>query len=266
MRMEDIDLPRNVEGSAEKILNDLKTLGISWEEGPEIGGNFGPYTQSKRSQIYESALAFLKAKGLVFPCFCTRREIREASSAPSGSTMLYPGTCRELSHAEQQEKRKKKEPSWRFRVSGTHKIHDEILGDYSHDLQKAVGDFVLKRADGLFAYQLAVVVDDILMGVSDIVRGEDLLSSTPRQAALFSALESPLPKFWHVPLLLDSTGEKMSKRVRSVGLSVVLENESVSDLILRFSQNLGLPEPESTLEKWVENLTMDRFISALRDL
>ncbi len=256
MRIEDIDLPRNVDGSAEKILADLRTLGLDWDE---------EYTQSERTDLYESALDFLKEKNLVFPCYCSRREIREASNTTTpGSTMLYPGTCRELTRDEQQEKQKHKEPSWRFRVSGVYEIHDEILGRYSHNLRDAVGDFVLKRADGLFSYQLAVVVDDILMGVSDVVRGADLLSSTPRQAALYEALQSPIPKFWHVPLLLDATGEKMSKRVRSSGLCALPEENRISDLMILFAKNTGLPVPKENLEIWKDDLTLDIFRESLR--
>jgi len=256
MRMEDVDAKRVVPGSAEGILGDLKTIQIRWDEGPQIGGPYGPYVQSQRSDIYESALLFLKEKGLLFPCFCTRKEIKIAAQNEPGKTIVYPGTCRDLSLDEQKEKGKTRSPSWRFRVPDTKiKVQDRLCGAFSSNLKTDVGDFVLKRADGIYSYQIAVVVDDILMGISDIVRGEDLLESIPRQGVLFQALETPrLPNFWHVPLLKNKEGEKLSKRNDSAGLARYLEKHSIEDLFDFFCENLGVPKGSLFHQRSLEDL------------
>lgn len=256
MRMEDVDTKRVVSGSADGILEDLKRVQIEWEEGPNIGGPYGPYVQSQRSQIYESALLFLKEKGLVFPCFCTRKDIKAAAQSEPGKTIVYPGTCRDLSLDEQKEREKTRTPSWRFRVPDVEiQVEDKICGFLSQNLKNDVGDFVLKRADGIYSYQIAVVVDDILMGVSDVVRGEDLLESIPRQRVLFEALETPrLPDFWHVPLLKNQEGEKLSKRNDSAGLSRYLEAHSIDELFDFFCDNLGLSKGGLFDERSLETL------------
>lgn len=222
MRMEDLDRPRTVEGSATQILDDLRWLGLDWDEGPDVGGPCGPYDQSDRDDIYEAALERLDAAGLVFRCYCSRREIQEASSAPHGRTAVYPGTCRDLTAEEEEAVRVEKNdktPSWRFRVSDVEvSFNDHVMGPWSQRLVDEVGDFPVRRADKLFAYQLAVVVDDWLMGITDVVRGEDLVHSTPRQIAIFEAFDAHVPEFWHVPLMLDDEGERMSKRDGSLSL------------------------------------------------
>lgn len=247
LRMEDLDRPRSVEGSAEQILDDLRWLGLDWDEGPDVGGPYGPYTQSERDGVYEEALLTLESKGLVYRCWCSRRDIAEASSAPHGSSPVYPRTCLGLTPddiAEVQAAKPGRIPSWRFRVNGSLiEFEDEVAGPFSQDLEAEVGDFVLRRADALFAYQLAVVVDDILMGVTDVVRGEDLLDSTPRQIALFRAFDAPIPRFYHVPLMMDAEGRRMSKRDGSQSLGELRaagrEPESVVGML---AHSLGLRE------------------------
>lgn len=222
MRMEDLDRPRTVDGSAQQILDDLRWLGLDWDEGPDVGGPFGPYTQSERDSNYAEALLRLEAAGKVFRCWCSRKDIREAASAPHGGSPVYPGTCRDLEPdqiAEVQAAKPDRTPAWRYRATeGTIGVDDKVKGWFKQDLATEVGDFVLRRADGLFAYQLAVVVDDIEMEITDVLRGEDLLDSTPRQIALYHALGSEPPRFWHVPLMLDAAGERMSKRDGSESL------------------------------------------------
>ena len=208
MRMEDLDRPRVVDGSAEQILDDLAWLGLHWD-GDVMW-------QSARDEAYEQALAELESSERVFRCWCSRRDIAEAVSAPHGSTPVYPGTCRDLT-ADQIAAVRRRKPdriaAWRYRVHETNvTMQDEVAGPYTQDLVGDVGDFVLRRADGLFAYQLAVVVDDIAMQITDVVRGADLLESTPRQIALYRALGVEPPRFWHVPLMLDAGGQRMSKR------------------------------------------------------
>lgn len=225
IRMEDIDIPRTRPGSAEAILEDLKWLDLDWDNGPTTLDAADPWMQTSRTHLYERALEFLKAQDLVYPCWCTRREIQEAS-APHERGALYPGTCARLDEAgraKMARERPDRQPAWRLRVGPEDgpniiKVHDQILGTLEQDLVSEVGDQVLLRSDGLWAYQLAVVVDDLEMGVTQIVRGEDLFDSTPRQVWLAEILKSEFnPDFegfetWHVPLVLDQNGERMAKR------------------------------------------------------
>ena len=248
MRMEDLDGPRVVEGSAEQILQDLRWLGLDWEEGPDVGGPVGPYTQSERQDFYEEALERLRDKGLIFPCFCSRKDIRQAASAPHANdgSPLYPGTCRGLDEQgiEQMRKKKRRRPAYRYNVQQEERVtfHDGICGEVTEDLIEDVGDFVVKRRDGLFAYQLAVVVDDIAMGVTDVVRGEDLLTSTARQIAIYRALGAKVPRFWHVPLMLGEDGERLSKRDGSRSIAELRDEHGASagEIVTKLSKSLGI--------------------------
>lgn len=268
LRMEDLDLPRVQEGSAEEILSDLKWLGLDWEEGPDVGGPAGPYEQSRRGEIYQAVLEELERKGLVFRCYCSRKDVREASSAPHGpGGLAYPGTCRWMTAEEEEAVRQKKggrKPSYRFRVADREvEIVDEIAGPYGEVLSRDVGDFIIRRRDELFAYQLAVVVDDAMMGITDVVRGEDLLSSTPRQAALFEALETAPPRFWHVPLMRDQSGERLSKRDGSDSLRILRDQGwDAPKVIGHLAASLGWVEEGARLS--AEELSQEVSLEALR--
>jgi glutamyl-tRNA synthetase len=223
LRLEDLDLPRVRPAATAEMLADLRWLGLDWDEGPDIGGPLGPYVQSPRQAIYEAALARLDAAGLLYPCYCTRAELARIASAPHGSEgTVYPGACRNLTARQRREREAAgRRPSLRFRAPATPTIfQDRIAGATSESVAATVGDFVVRRSDGIVAYQLAVVVDDALMGVTQVVRGADLLPSTARQLALYDALGYPRPReYAHVPLALDATGERMAKRDASVGLA-----------------------------------------------
>ncbi|HUB06498.1 MAG TPA: tRNA glutamyl-Q(34) synthetase GluQRS [Myxococcales bacterium] len=222
VRVEDLDRERVRPGLAERQLHELRALGIDWDEGPDVGGPFGPYVQSERGARYAEALRRLEARGLVYPCYCSRADV--AASAPHGPEgPRYPGTCRELTAAERAEReRAGRQPTLRFRTrAGTVAFEDEILGRVEQDVARDVGDFVVRRFDGTFAYQLAVVVDDVAMQMTDVVRGADLASSTPRQILLYEALGAPPPRFAHVPLILGPSGEKLSKRDGAVSLEAL---------------------------------------------
>ena len=188
LRVEDLDPPRVVAGSEARIAEDLRWLGLGWdEEAPR---------QSVRTAAYEAALAKLAAAGLVYPCDCSRAEIARAASAPhAGEETVYPGTCREADPGREM----KRAPALRVRVpDAVVAYEDEAVGHVEQNLRREVGDFVLRRGDGVFAYQLAVVVDDAAQGITDVVRGADLVSSTPRQIWLGRALGLPVPRFTHV--------------------------------------------------------------------
>jgi glutamyl-Q tRNA(Asp) synthetase len=217
VRIEDIDAPRCAEGSDQHILEQLATCGLV--------ANSAPTWQSRRSHFYENALTQLIDKGWAYPCGCSRKEIEDiyvlqGQDLVRHSATVYPGTCREGLNG-------KPARAWRLNVQAvidalhlpqTLEWHDRRMGRQQQDVVSEVGDFVLKRADGLWAYQLAVVVDDADQGVTHIVRGEDLLDNTARQILLQKALGLPAPIYMHTPLVLGENGEKLSKQNGALGL------------------------------------------------
>jgi glutamyl-Q tRNA(Asp) synthetase len=199
VRMEDLDAPRVVPGAADQILRTLEALGMEWD-GAVLW-------QSLRTDRYEAAVDSLRRKNLVFDCACSRREILASAPHPGEEGPVYPGTCRQGATAGRRPR------ALRLRVPEEMVcFSDGVFGAVEQHLASAVGDFVLRRADGLFAYQLAVVVDDAETGVNQVVRGADLLSSTPRQIFLHACLGNPVPEYVHLPLVLAADGEKLSKR------------------------------------------------------
>jgi glutamyl-tRNA synthetase len=249
IRMEDLDRPRVRPGSAERILDDLAWLGLDWDEGPDVGGPHEPYEQSRRTASYEEAFARLRSSGLVYPCFCSRRDIATAASAPQepGDEILYPGTCRALDAEVAARRIAARHPhAWRFRVEGNEvlRFHDLVRGACRGE---APGDFVVRRADGAFAYQLAVVVDDAAMGITEVVRGDDLLASTARQLLLYRALGLEPPAFAHVPLLLGPDGVRLSKRHAGTSIRALRDaGRSADSIVGRLASLLGLraaPDP-----------------------
>lgn len=205
LRIEDIDGPRVVPGAAESLMEDLRWLGLDWDEGPDVGGAYGPYVQSERIDRYASAIARLRASDAVYPCTCSRKDILELASAPHGGLgAVYPGTCRNGATP------RDRPAALRLRVDAPAPTFVDAV--HGRQQSRDVDDFVLQRGDGLYAYQLAVVVDDIAMKITEVVRGDDLLTSTPRQLALYRTLGSEAPEFLHVPLLLGAGGRRLSKR------------------------------------------------------
>jgi glutamyl-tRNA synthetase len=232
VRVEDLDGPRVVPGSEARILDDLTSLGLAWDEGPRVGGPHGPYAQSARSGLYQAALDQLWAKGLVYPCDCSRADIARVASAPhAGEEVVYPGTCRELDP----ERSMKRPPALRLRVpaGAVVTIDDASFGPLTQDIGASVGDFVLRRGDGVFAYQLAVVVDDLAMEIDLVVRGVDLLPSTPRQVLLAQLLEAKAaPRTLHLPLIVDTDGQRLSKRTAGAAVRRLLAARVSSEEIL----------------------------------
>jgi glutamyl-Q tRNA(Asp) synthetase len=203
VRIEDVDTPRCVPGAAKAILHQLADCGFHPDEAP--------VWQSARCELYQQALDRLVSGGLAYPCGCSRKDIEEALAAlgrphERNAELVYPGTCRNGLYG-------KPARAWRFRAPpGMVAWVDHRLGPQQQDVEHEVGDFVLKRADGLWAYQLAVVVDDALQGVTDVVRGEDLADNTARQILLQRALALPTPRYRHTPLVLGTNSEKLSKQ------------------------------------------------------
>lgn len=227
MRIEDLDRPRVVPGSADQICRDHEWLGLDWDEGPVF--------QSSRDEAYERALARLDAAKLVYPCTCSRREIAEIASAPHGEDgPRYPGTCRRGATKPGQP------AALRFLLSEPAPgFDDAVCGHYPEG--RAGGDFVLRRADGVWSYQLAVVVDDAEAGISEVIRGADLLDSTPRQIALCRALGYTVPSFAHVGLLVDAAGNRLAKRNGAISIASFREaGRSAEDLIGMLACSLGL--------------------------
>ena len=204
LRIEDLDAERCPRVYADLLEQDLAWLGLTWDEGGSTGGAHAPYYQSECGDIYTESYRKLEQRGLVYPCFCSRSQLH-AASAPhtSDGNVIYPGTCRGLTPEEIAEKRKKKAPAYRLMVPDEEiTFTDGCMGTHTENLLRDCGDFYLRRADGVFAYQLAVVVDDARMGVTEVVRGADLLSSTARQLYLYRLLGLQPPRFAHCPLLL----------------------------------------------------------------
>jgi glutamyl-tRNA synthetase len=199
-------------------MDDLRWLGIDWDEGPDCGGPFAPYEQSKRGALYESALDRLLAAERIFPCARSRRDLEGIASAPHGSTSSpYPSELRprttETRWLERIRADRGLDAAVRFAVAGGEIVFsDRVLGERREDVSRSVGDFVVRRRDGVFAYQLAVVADDIAMEIDEVVRGADLVDSTARQIQLIDALGGKRPAYAHVPLVVNARGEKLSKR------------------------------------------------------
>jgi glutamyl-tRNA synthetase len=205
LRVEDLDRARA--GAEEQQLRDLAAVGVSWD-GDVV-------RQTDREPLYTAAIGRLAAAGLTYECFCTRREIQEAPSAPHAPQGAYPGTCRRLSTAEVEFRRSVRPAAVRLRSSATEwTVHDAMHGTFTG----VVDDFVLRRNDGVTAYNLAVVVDDAEQGIDQVVRGDDLLPSTPRQAYLASLLNMPVPEYAHVPLVVNADGARLAKRDGAVTL------------------------------------------------
>lgn len=239
LRIEDLDTARCPLRYAEQMVEDLRWLGLDWDEGPETGGPNGPYFQSQRTALYQDALEKLEA--LIYPCFCTRAELH-AASAPhrEDGLTVYAGTCRNLSPAEREKRAKRRSPALRLRVPDKEiSLIDGHMGGYAERLERDCGDFLLRRSDGMFAYQLAVVVDDAAMGVTEVVRGADLLSSTPRQLYLYQLLDLTPPEFFHFPLLLAPDGRRLSKRDADVGLDSLRGRVTAEALLGRLAQLAG---------------------------
>ena len=249
LRVEDLDAARARPGAVEGALVDLRWLGLDWDEGPDVGGPSDPYVQSRRMDRYQGSLDRLKAAGAVYPCTCTRADVERASSAPhpedEGPT--YPGTCSGRSVADA-EILSDRPFAWRFRVpEGLVGWQDLILGQMAVDPRRTGGDFVVARSGAGPSYQLAVVHDDATMGVTEVVRGDDLVPSTPRQILLYRALGWEPPAFGHLPLAIGADGRRLAKRDGSIKLATLRDaGDDPRRLIGRIAQSCGWGEGSET--------------------
>lgn len=246
LRIEDLDGPRTRPGAAERGMADLAWMGLDWDEGPDRGGPHAPYVQSLRRERYEAAFARLREAGLVYPCFCSRKDVAAAASAPqeAGDEAPYGGRCRALDPVEAVRRvASGGRHAWRFRVEGDAPgFEDAVVGAVP---ARPIGDFVVRRSDGIPAYQLAVVVDDGAMGITEVVRGRDLLASTARQLLVYRALGLEAPAFAHVPLWLGPDGVRLSKRHAGTSLRELREEGMHPEALLgRIAWKLGLRADE----------------------
>ncbi len=240
LRLEDIDPARSKPEYADALLRDLAWLGLDWdppEQPADCLSADGIYTQSRCHFFYQAALDDLRRAGRVYPCYCTRKELRTIAGAPhvDDAGAPYPGTCRSLSAEERAEyERAGRRFSWRLMCPPDHAwvFTDALMGPQRFTLAECGGDFALCRSDGVFAYQLAVVVDDIRMSVTQVVRGADILVSTPRQLYLYSLFGAKPPEYAHVPLVVDASGERLAKRHASLTLESLREAGIRSETLL----------------------------------
>ncbi len=248
LRVEDIDTPRVVRGSAARIADDLAWLGLDWDEGPDTGGVHAPYTQSQRGSFYDAKLAELSAAGLTYACDCSRAEISRVASAPhAGDELVYPGTCRDAPP----DREMKRTPAIRLRVpAGARVAFDDLVrGRIEQHVDVSVGDFVLRRGDGIYAYQLVVAVDDAKMEISHVVRADDLLASTARQILLMKLLGTSaekIPSYAHVPMVVAPDGDRLAKRMGSATVRALRERGVTSEEVVgRIAHGLGLVAGEA---------------------
>lgn len=288
LRIEDIDPDRSRPEFVRAAMEDLAWLGLDWDEGPldapdattrkplaeksesiREKGRFGPYIQSLRLERYEEILIGLRDRGLVYPCYCTRKELRMLASAPhiGDEGAPYPGTCRTLSDNRRKElEQSGRRPCLRLntetaarQIDGgadapfAFRFVDGVLGEQRFTMDECGGDFALRRSDGVFAYQLAVTADDADMGITEVVRGDDLLLSTPRQLLLFRLLGATPPRYAHVPLLHDAAGERLAKRHKSLEIAALRHaGARPRDVLARLGELAGCldrpPEPGESRE------------------
>jgi len=245
LRNEDLDPQRSRPEFAEAMIADLHWLGIRWTEGPDCGGPSAPYAQSARRPLYLEAWRQLRERGFIYPCTCSRKDLAEAASAPNDSDdePVYSGHCRRRSHAAFTV------PSgvnWRFRVPDGEKIRftDLNLGEQVNEAGRDFGDFLVWRRDDVPSYQLAVVVDDAAMRITEVVRGADLLKSTARQLLLLRALELPVPEYFHCQLMRDASGTRLAKRHDALSIRRLRQRGMSPEAVLELAFETSIPRPE----------------------
>jgi glutamyl-tRNA synthetase len=256
MRIEDVDTGRSRPHFEATLLEDLRWLGLHWDEGPDCGGAYGPYRQSECTERYAAALQRLET----FPCTCTRKEVRAAAASGSGVEPVYPGTCwNGPTHPDRPASVRWRPPDAVLDVA------DARMGSLREDLQAEAGSFLLRRRDGDWAYNLAVVVDDGFMRISHVLRGADLWTSTPRHVALAQALGLPIPAYAHAPLLRGPDGQKLSKRHGAPDVAALREaGEDPRRVVAWLARSVGLVS-EQVRTVTAQALVPDFEVSAIED-
>lgn len=261
LRIENLDAERSKPQFIDAVQRDFEALGLIWDEGP--------YFQHDRDEAYRAAYDELCERGLVYPCFCTRSDLHAASAPHHGEKLVYAGTCRNLTDEERAERMKERRPASRLIVPDeTLSFVDGIQGAYSQNLAVECGDFLIRRSDDAFAYQLAVVVDDAAQGVNSIVRGVDLLCSTPQQMYLQDLLGYPHPAYAHVPLLVAEEGRRLSKRDHDAALDALLARfKTPAGIIGHIAGITGLAPTcdPATPEQLLATFDLQAFASSIPD-
>lgn len=262
LRIEDLDRERSKPAFIDGVQRDFEALGLYWDRGP--------YFQHDRDEAYAEAFRLLEGKGLTYPCFCSRADLHAASAPHRGEKLVYAGTCRNLSDAERRERMSSgRAPAQRLRVpDARYGFTDLIQGPYEQNLAEECGDFLVRRSDGAFAYQLAVVVDDATQGVTSVTRGVDLLCSTPQQIYLQELLGLPTPEYAHVPLLVAECNRRLSKRDRDAALDELLARFGTPEGVIGHIAGITGLAPTSdpaTPEELLESFSLERFRENLVD-
>ncbi len=236
LRIEDLDRERSKCEYIDAVQRDFEKLGLTWD--------FGPYYQSTRNEAYQSAVSELQSRNLLYPCFCSRADLHAASAPHYGEKFVYPGICRNLNSQEVAVKSLSKSPATRLIVPDkTYSFVDAIQGEYRQNLMSECGDFLIKRSDGAFAYQLAVVVDDAAQGVNSVTRGVDLLNSTPEQIYLQDLLGLPACTYAHIPLLVSRENRRLSKRDKDASIDRLLQLYGSAEAVIgHIAYVVGLTE------------------------
>ena len=255
LRIEDLDRDRSKAEYISAVQRDFELLGLTWDHGP--------FFQHDRDEAYSKAFQALERRGLVYPCFCTRADLHAASAPHRGEKFVYPGTCRDLSSEQVAAKSLLRAPAQRLCVpDAMYSFEDMVQGHYAQNLAHDCGDFLIRRSDQAFAYQLAVVVDDAAQGVTSVVRGVDLLCSTPQQLYLQELLGLGHPRYAHIPLLVAEENRRLSKRDHDAGLEELLVRYKTPEAIIGhiagicgFAPTCDPATPEQLLEAFdIENL------------
>ena len=243
LRIEDTDAARSRPEFVEALEQDLQWLGLAWQEGPGVGGPHAPYAQSQRQAIYERWFRVLESSGRVYPCFCTEQELARMRSRQlaAGKAPRYPGTCAALSESEVNERLARgRKPAWRFRVPPRETVElDDLVRGAQRFAAADIGDFIIVRADGTPAFLFSNAVDDALMEVTHVLRGDDHLSNTPRQLLLLKALDLPMPRYGHIPLILGQDDAPLAKRLGSASLRELREAGYLPGAVVNYLARLG---------------------------
>ena len=260
LRIEDTDLDRSSEAFKQNIFDSLKALGLNWDEGPDVGGNYGPYCQSERFDIYPKYAQMLIEKGYAYECFCTNEELEaeKEEAIKNHNAYVYSRKCLNLTQEQKAELRAKGiKPSIRFKVEHKELIFNDLVkGELKFDTS-LIGDFVIMKSNGTPTYNFAVVIDDMLMNITDIIRGEDHISNTPKQILIYEALGAKVPRFGHLGMILAPDRTKLSKRHGATAVSDFVKQGYLTDALINFVALLGWSPSDGVEIKTVDEIAAD---------